>query len=282
VFLEDYDINVARYMVQGVDVWLNTPRRPMEASGTSGMKAAANGALNLSVLDGWWPEGCATGTGWAVGRGEEYDDHEYQDVVEGQLLYDTLEREVIPLFYKRDADGLPRGWINNMKTTLRKLGFTFSSHRMVAEYAERFYIKADNDYRKLSAEKYALVKEMAEWRKRVGKDWNKIRVVNLKAELDDELLRAGDEIPVVAEIELGDLKPGDVGVELYHGQINDQEEITNAHIKEMEIRKSSNGVHIYGGTIVCQNAGRYGFALRIVPGHHALSHRLLPGLIVWA
>lgn len=282
VFLEDYDINVARYMVQGVDVWLNTPRRPMEASGTSGMKAAANGALNLSVLDGWWPEGCATGTGWAVGRGEEYDDHEYQDVVEGQLLYDTLEREVIPLFYTRDADGLPRGWINNMKTTLRKLGFTFSSHRMVAEYTERFYIKADNDYRKLSAEKYALVKEMAEWRKRVGKDWNRIRVVSLKAELDDELLRSGDEIPVVAEIELGDLKPGDVGVELYHGQINDQEEITNAHIKEMEIRKSSNGVHIYGGTIVCQNAGRYGFALRIVPGHHALSHRLLPGLIVWA
>jgi len=134
----------------------------------------------------------------------------------------------------------------------------------------------------LCAEKYALVKEVAEWRRRIGEDWGKIRVVSLKAELDDEILRAGDKIPVVAEIELGDLKPGDVAVELYHGQINDQEEITNTHIEEMKALRSSNGVHIYEGTIVCQYAGRYGFSLRVVPGHHALSHRLLPGLIVWA
>ncbi len=282
VFLEDYDINVARYMVQGVDVWLNTPRRPMEASGTSGMKAAVNGVLNLSVLDGWWPEGYVSGAGWAIGRGEEYDDPDYQDAVAGHLLYDTLEREVIPLFYKRDADGLPREWIENMKTTFKRLGFSFSSNRMVAEYTERFYVNAGDDYEKLSAKNCMMAKEMAKWRKRVEENWNRIKVISLKAELDDEVLRTGDEIPVIAEIELGDLKPEDVAVELYHGQVNDQEVITEAHIEQMEVQKSSDTTHLYDGKIVCQYAGRYGFAIRIVPGHLALAHRLLPGLVVWA
>ncbi len=282
VFLEDYDINVARYMVQGVDVWLNTPRRPMEASGTSGMKAAVNGVLNLSVLDGWWPEGYESGTGWAIGRGEEYDDPDYQDAVAGHLLYDTLEREVIPLFYKRDADGLPREWIENMKTTLKRLGFAFSSNRMVAEYTERFYVNADGDYEKLSANNCMMAKEMAKWRKRLEENWNRIKVVSLKAELGDEVLRTGDEIPVIAEIELGDLKPEDIAVELYHGQVNDQEVITEAHIEQMEVQKSSDNTHLYEGKIICQYAGRYGFAIRILPGHLALPHRLLPGLVVWA
>ena len=123
---------------------------------------------------------------------------------------------------------------------------------------------------------------MAKWRKRVEENWNRIKVVSLKAELDDEVLRMGDEIPVVAEIELGDLKPEDVAVELYHGQVNDQEVITEAHIEQMEVQKSSDTTHLYDGKIVCQYAGRYGFAIRIVPGHLALAHRLLPGLVVWA
>ena len=282
VFLEDYDINVARYMVQGVDVWLNTPRRTMEASGTSGMKAAANGALNVSVLDGWWSEGYAIGTGWAIGRGEEYDDHDYQDAVEGHLLYDTLEREVVPLFYKRDAEGVPREWIKNIKIALKRLGFAFSSNRMVAEYTERFYLNAENSYRELSVKKYTLAKEVARWRKRVEENWGGIKVISINAELGDEILRAGDAILVVAEIELGDLKPDDVIIELYHGQIDDQEVITNAHIEKMEVYTSSQNSHVYKGTIVCQYAGRYGFALRVVPGHHALPHHLIPGLIVWA
>lgn len=282
VFLEDYDINVARYMVQGVDVWLNTPRRPMEASGTSGMKAAANGALNLSVLDGWWPEGYSPGTGWAIGGGEEYHDYEYQDAIEAHLLYDILEREVIPLFYKYDEGWLPRGWIKGMKTTLKRLGYTFSSNRMVSEYAERFYLNADSNCRRLIAERYALAKEMAQWRQMIEKNWGRIKIINVKAELGDEILRAGDEIQVIAEIELGSLTPNDVAVELYHGLVNDQEMITDAYIERMEVQNSSSTTYRYQGTIVCQNAGRYGFALRVLPGHAALSHHFLPGLIVWA
>lgn len=282
VFLEDYDLNVARYMVQGVDVWLNTPRRPMEASGTSGMKAAANGVLNLSILDGWWPEAYANGTGWAIGWGEEYDDHDYQDAVEGHLLYDTLEREVIPLFYQRDADGIPRGWVKNIKTTLKRLGFAFSSNRMVAEYTDRCYLNADRDCGNLKAREYALAREMAQWRRKLVGNWGKMQVINLTTEFGDEFLRTGDEVGIVAEINLGELNPDDVAVELYHGPVDDREVISNGLIEKMEVQKSSNGVHAYRGSIVCQYAGRYGFALRIVPGHYALPHHLIPGFIMWA
>jgi starch phosphorylase len=282
VFLEDYDLTVARYMVQGVDVWLNTPRRPMEASGTSGMKAAANGVLNLSVLDGWWPEAYASGTGWPIGWGEEYDDLDYQDAVEGHLLYDTLEREVIPLFYKRDAEGIPRAWVKNIKTTLKRLGFAFSSNRMVAEYTDRCYLNADRDCGNLKAREYTLAREMAGWRRKIRSSWGKIRVINLNTDFGGEFLRTGDEVGIVAEINLGELNPDDVAVELYHGPVDDREVITSGLIEKMEVQGSSNGIHAYRGTMVCQYAGRYGFALRVVPGHYALPHHLIPGLILWA
>jgi starch phosphorylase len=234
------------------------------------------------VLDGWWPEGYSPDTGWAIGRGEEYEDPEYQDAIEGHLLYDILEREVIPLFYTYDEEWLPRGWIKKIKTTLKRLGYAFSSNRMVTDYTEQCYLNADSNYRRLSGERYTLAKEMAHWRQMIEKNWGRIRVLNLKAELGDEILHAGDEIPVVAEIELGDLKPEDVIVELYHGLVNDQEMISDAHTEQMKMQKAASTTYVYKGKIVCQNAGRYGFTLRVLPGHSALPHHFLPGLILWA
>jgi len=146
VFIEDYDITLARYLVQGADIWLNTPRRPLEACGTSGMKAAANGVLNMSTLDGWWAEAYHPDIGWAIGRGEEYEDYEYQDEVESQSIYDLLEKEIIPLFYDRDDDGLPREWIRRMKATMRTICPEFSSARMVREYCQQFYTPAAEQY----------------------------------------------------------------------------------------------------------------------------------------
>ena len=141
LFIEDYDINVARYMLQGVDCWLNTPRRPMEASGTSGMKAAVNGALNISIPDGWWCEAEILGeNGWSIGKGEMYDTTEEQDRVESAALYEILEKEVVPMFYNRGRDGLPREWITRMKTAIRTISPVFNTYRMVEEYANRFYI----------------------------------------------------------------------------------------------------------------------------------------------
>lgn len=135
-FLEDYDINIARFMFQGCDVWLNNPRRPQEASGTSGMKAAINGTLNISVLDGWWEEACELHPGWVIGRGEVYEDADYKDEVESNALYDLLETEVIPLFYSRSQDGMPHGWIERIKESLATLVPQYNTNRMVREYLE--------------------------------------------------------------------------------------------------------------------------------------------------
>src|SRR5213079_2144731 len=139
VFLEDYDMNIARHLVQGVDVWLNNPRRPLEASGTSGMKVCVNGGINLSVLDGWWVEGYQQDNGWAIGAGEEYTDLHYQDEVESRAIYDLLEQEIVPLFYTRSSDGLPRGWLKMMKRSISTICPVFNTNRMVQEYVEKCY-----------------------------------------------------------------------------------------------------------------------------------------------
>jgi starch phosphorylase len=142
VFVEDYDMDLARHLVQGVDVWLNTPRRPLEACGTSGMKAVLNGALNLSVLDGWWAEAYDGGNGFAIGTGAEHSDWRHQNQVDLAGVFDALERDVVPIFYNRDEDGVPREWIRRQKNALRTLAWRFSSHRMVAEYVKNCYIPA--------------------------------------------------------------------------------------------------------------------------------------------
>jgi starch phosphorylase len=151
-FVEDYDMHVARYMVQGVDVWLNTPRKPMEASGTSGMKAALNGLLNLSVLDGWWAEAYNGRNGWAITAGQDYDDPNLQDDADADALYRVLEEQVVPLFYKRDRDDIPRGWVTMMKEAIRTVGPHFSTRRMVQEYLEDYYIPALKDLTALNGD----------------------------------------------------------------------------------------------------------------------------------
>ncbi len=176
VFLEDYDMHVARYLVQGADVWLNVPRRPLEASGTSGMKAAVNGALNLSVLDGWWAEGYSPDCGWAIGSGEAYEDPEENDAVEAEALYTLLEREVIPAFYARDSSGRPREWTGMMTASIRRLGGEFNTGRMVREYAERAYLPAHRAAEALSAGAGAGARDLAAWRQRMAAAWPAVSV----------------------------------------------------------------------------------------------------------
>jgi starch phosphorylase len=182
-FLENYDINIARYMVQGADVWLNTPRRPLEACGTSGMKASANGALNLSVLDGWWNEGYQGDNGWAIGWREEYENPDYQDDIESRALYDLLEESVIPLFYDRSVDDIPRNWISMMKRSIQTICPFFNSHRMVSDYVETCYVPAARNYRHLKANNFSVLKSMVEWKKRIKEDWDKIRILDVTVPL---------------------------------------------------------------------------------------------------
>ncbi|MDA3823230.1 MAG: alpha-glucan family phosphorylase, partial [Bacteroidales bacterium] len=177
VFLEDYDINVARYMVQGVDVWLNNPIRPKEASGTSGMKVIPNGGLNISVLDGWWDEAYNANNGWAIGQGEEYTDLAYQDEIESLSMYNIVEKEVRSIFYQRGVDGLPREWLARIRESMKVLIPQFNTNRMVKEYTEKYYMPAHTRYKEISGNKYENIKKLAAWKINSKSKWNKVSVV---------------------------------------------------------------------------------------------------------
>lgn len=280
VFLEDYDINVARYMVQGVDVWLNNPRRPLEASGTSGMKAAANGGLNVSILDGWWDEGYSPDVGWAIGSGETYGDPEEQDQVECEALYNLLENEIVPLFYDRDRGGLPRAWIGMMKASMRKLGAHFNTHRMVREYTDSAYIPACRAGERLSADGFAAAKELAAWRERVASLWGGVSIRVEDARTHKEM-RVGDTVGVTLLVRLAGLLPSDVAVEVRYGPYTAAGEVRNGSILPARHDGRSGDEEIYRVEIPCTASGRYGFAARVLPRHPNLANPFTPLSITW-
>jgi len=281
VFLEDYDIKVGRYLYQGVDVWLNTPRRPLEASGTSGMKATANGAINISILDGWWDEAYDGTNGWAIGRGEEYQDTAYQDQIESQALYQILESEVVPMFYARGRDGLPREWIRRMKHAMQTICPVFSAYRMVREYTERLYIPAGLQWERLGADGLARARALAQWQERVRGAWKDVAVRAVRADTVTPL-PAGDVRPVEADVALGVLHPEDVSVSMYSGPISGQWDITSPRISEMKVAGSvREGVYSFQGMLSGQDAGRHGFRIRVLPAHEDLINPLSLNCIAW-
>jgi len=281
VFLEDYDIKVGRYLYQGVDVWLNTPRRPLEASGTSGMKATANGAINISVLDGWWDEAYDGTNGWAIGRGEEYQDAAYHDQVESQAIYKMLEGEVVPMFYTRGRDGLPREWIRRMKHAMRTVCPVFSAYRMVKEYTERMYLPAGGLWDILAANGLERGGALAAWKERVGAHWKEVAVLEVAAELVVPL-EVSTTRPVRAEIALGSLSPEDVSVALYSGPLAAGSEIASATVSDMKVEGSPRpGVYLYTGMLQGRTTGLHGFQVRILPAHEDLASPLAMNCIAW-
>ena len=267
VFLEDYDMSVARYLVQGVDVWMNTPRRPMEASGTSGMKVLANGALNLSVLDGWWCEGYSPDTGWAIGSGEEYEDQDYQDRVESEALYNVLEHDVVPLFYNRDSDGLPTSWIAKMKSSMKKLCPRFNSNRMAAEYVERFYLSSANRCVRLAEGGAQRAKNLVAWRNRVWPKWKEVKVVRVDTVQSDGIF-VGTPVKVKAIVHLGVLQREDVRVEILQGNLDSTGRLQSGSAIPMQsIEDLGDGTHSFEGEILCMQSGLCGFSVRVLPYH---------------
>ncbi len=283
IFLEDYGMATARYLVQGSDVWLNTPRRPREASGTSGMKATANGVLNLSILDGWWAEAYEPELGWAIGRGEMYDDPQEQDRVEAEALYGLLEREVVPIFYERGGDGLPHRWLARMKASLRDLCSFFNTHRMVQEYTERLYLPAAELAGRLGADEMARARALAGWKGHVRSNWSDVQIVAADAQPTGSL-QVGDEISAEAWVRLAGLSPDDVTVEFYFGSIDIDGEIVEAEAIAMQAAGSDGdkGHHFEAEGIPCRRSGRYGFTIRVLPDHPDLVTPFLPELITWA
>ena len=282
VFIEDYEINVARYLVQGVDVWLNNPRRPLEASGTSGMKVCVNGGLNMSILDGWWCEGYTGDNGWAIGAGEEYTDLNYQDDIESRLIYDLLEQEIAPLFYTRGNDGLPRGWLKAMKRSMSTCCPVFNTNRQVQEYMEKEYSPSADRFAKLTGDKLQRAVNLANWRQRVLRGWSGVRVESVDADSLDPM-RVGSKVEVRAKINLGGLTADDVEVQLYHGVVDNLGEITKPASDAM----STNGTPPQGtsfqfkGNIQPRASGNYGYAIRVMPKHADLQNVYETGLIAW-
>lgn len=282
VFLEDYDMSVARYLVAGVDVWLNTPRRPLEASGTSGMKILANGGLNCSIRDGWWAEGYAPEVGWTIGGGEEYDNPQIQDTIEANALYDLLEKEIIPCFYERTNDGLPRRWIQMMKESMKKLCPVFNTNRMVMQYFSRLYEPAEEYYSRLIAGDHEGGKAYADWCRNIGENWHHVRILEVNSE-EGKFRHIGQEIGVRASISLGPLSPDDVHVEIYGGLLDEHRHFRKGTVNKMELSETGeNGVFHYRGVYKCQEVGRHGIGLRVMPYHRlSTGPHFLPH-IVWA
>jgi starch phosphorylase len=289
VFLEDYDMAVARYLVQGADIWLNTPLRPQEASGTSGMKAVANGALSLSVLDGWWDEAWRSAAaknlfvGWAIGRGETYDSHEYQDQVEATALYDLLERDIVPTFYERGLDSLPRRWISYMKLSIANLCPAFNMQRVVREYTADFYMTAHERFQRLTEDHAPRIRTLADWVARMRTGWPHVRVEQVTQAAATQLT-VGSQIQVEASVRLGPITPADVAVELYLGRVDSRGEIADAVAIPMEATgQHRDAVHVFKASgVPCAGSGQHGYTVRVLPFHPDESKTFLPGLITWA
>ncbi|MCC5615036.1 alpha-glucan family phosphorylase [Nostoc sp. CHAB 5836] len=283
VFVPNYDIHIARLMVAGCDIWLNTPRRPREASGTSGMKAAMNGLPNLSVLDGWWDEADYVRTGWAIGHGENYDDPNYQDEVEANALYELLEKEVVPLFYEqRDSDGLPRPWVAKMKDAIRLNCPFFNTARMVGEYAQRAYFPASDRYHTLTVDNYAPAKELAAWKQKLAEHWFNIRIKDIDVSAASDI-EVNQTVAVKAKVDLATLTNDDVQVELYQGAIDANGDIVNAVPVVMDYQgEDGQQLSIYTSNITYTASGLQGLSLRVLPKNQYLANPYEPRLIAWA
>ncbi|MBM4249300.1 MAG: glycosyltransferase family 1 protein [Euryarchaeota archaeon] len=283
VFLEDYDAAVARYLVQGADVWLNTPRRPLEASGTSGMKAAANGAINLSVLDGWWDEAYRPEAGWAIGRpGEEFPDPNTQDSHEANHLYKIIEEEIAPLFYDVGQDTVPNGWVQKMKSSMASVCPFFNTNRMVRDYLDRMYLPGVRRVEAFSAGGFERCRRLAAWKARLREGWGDLGVDRIQSSPQGELT-VGTKVEVRCRVRLGRLAPGDVSVQTYEGRVDPSGHIVEARTVEMEkAHANQDGTLTYAGSFVASEAGQYGFTIRVLPKNEDLTGPFEPGLVFWA
>lgn len=283
VFLENYDMNVARYMVQGSDIWLNNPRRPKEASGTSGMKGIYNGCLNLSILDGWWAEAYSPKVGWAVGNGEEYPEAEAedQDRIESQAIYKLLEHDIVPIFYNRGRDGLPREWIGLMKNAIRDLAPFFNTNRMVQQYTTEYYMPNFERIQQMTKPDFKQGLAFADWRITLGHIWNQVNVSNVQ--VDERNAKVGTSVTVTANVSLGELKPENVRVQLYSGTLNTRGNIVDGTATNMEVAEDhGNGTYTFKSTMKYTRAGEQGVSVRVVPYHQYMHTSFQPDLITWA
>lgn len=282
VFVENYDMNLAAKLVQGVDVWLNTPTRPLEASGTSGEKAVMNGVVNFSVLDGWWAEGYKPGAGWALSEERSYDNQQFQDELDAENIYNTFENEIVPFFYERDEKGIPLKWMEHIKKTIAEIAPEFTMHRMVDDYNTKYYNKLLERSRSLMENDYEKVKQLSSWKRKMMRSWESIEVVSVSIP-DSSLkpLRLGENFVAEIVLNVNEINPADLGLEVLFGhKVNDEvKQIEN--VEEMTVAGVDGNIVTYFCEIRINQAGVYDFAFRLYPKHPLLPHRQDFNLIKW-
>ena len=284
LFLQNYDMELARRMVQGVDVWLNTPTRPLEASGTSGEKCVMNGVLQFSVLDGWWVEGYREGAGWALPMKRTFADQRFQDELDAELIYNTIEEEIAPLYYDRGADGVPNGWVGYVKRCVADIASNFTTNRMLTDYEQRFYGKLCARKREIVAGDYRLAREIAAWKRKVSAAWNDVKVVDVqRVKIDNEAIFVGSTYRFEVTLDVGSLRAEDIGVELVVAQ-----QIVGGRSVEVVAtqplhRTGAEGSRVtYALDYVPDRTGTFDVAMRIHPTHPRLPHRMDFALVKWA
>jgi starch phosphorylase len=280
IFLEDYDIDMARYLVSGTDLWLNNPIRPYEASGTSGQKAALNGQPNCSILDGWWAEGYNGKNGWAIGEEREYHDQEVQAEADSISLYHLFEEEIVPTFFERDRKGTPHRWTAYMKEAIRTCTPQFSMRRMIKEYTTRFYVPEIQQGEQVEQNHYEHARTLATWKEHIRHGWE-----NLELYVDgrrDGQLSLGESIDIRAWIRMSELKPDDLSVELVYGTVKDELAEAQHALPMSYIRRELDGSYRYEIHLQPPESGSIAYNVRVIPCHAELSEKYELGLIRWA
>jgi starch phosphorylase len=274
-FLPDYDIGMARYLYWGCDVWMNNPLRPLEACGTSGMKAALNGALNLSIMDGWWDEWYDGDNGWAIPSADGIVDAERRDDLEASALYDLIEKNVAPRFYDRSGSrhgDVPARWVQMVRHTLRSLGPKVVATRMVSEYVRRLYAPAAASAERMAANDYAAARELAAWRRKVLDVWPKVAVLHVDSQLSgSDGAQLGDTLALRAEVALAGLKAEDVRVEAVYGAVDAEDRLRDVTTAPLKFVEQTDGTTRYEGEIPLDRTGGFGYTVRALPEHPMLA-----------
>ena len=279
--LENYNIAMSRYLISGVDVWLNTPRRPMEASGTSGQKASVNGVINFSVLDGWWAEGYNSKNGWTIGTNAEYPDYESQDRADSQSIYDTLENKIIPMYYEKNENGISDRWVQTMKESIISTGGRFSTSRMLTDYVDKLYIPLCNLYDTYYTD-LEKVGRFNQWKEELYNSWNDIEITQ-ENNLDNITIDAGNNIEVKCKVKLPNISKENIEAQVYYGRIDENGVVDDITIIPMILEEvdEENRIYTYKSKVNLVNGGNYGYTFRVMPKHEMILESSNLNLVKW-
>lgn len=281
VFVPGYDITLAKRLVQGVDVWMNNPTRPQEASGTSGEKASMNGVMHFSVLDGWWVEGYVKDAGWALPQERTYDDYEYQNELDAATIYSTIENEIAPDYYDIDNTGRSSKWIGYIKNTVSMVASNFTTNRMLSDYCKQYYFPQSERYSRLVADGGKVAKEIAAWKKFVGEEWNNMRIVSYTQPNASYTLSDKNKLESEVVIDLGRLKPEDIGVEMLLTTTDAKGQLHIQEVFNYELVSYENGVATFKTSVLPERTGMYEVGTRVYPKNAELPHRQDFPIVKW-